>query len=457
MGPVCPFLRFGSSVFLMSRKEQTFAGGLVLLVLMSISIGFGQTSGQTVRHHRVAEQDPTMPAELVHAEDAIERKDLATAEPLLKKVADRDPKNYRAWFDLGFVANAQGRTDEAIAAYRKAVVAKPDLFESNFNLGLMLAKAKQPDAELYLRAATKLAPVQNPQEGKHGVWLALGHALETTKPEEAIAAYREAAAFDPRDPEPHLAAAALHEKANRYSDAQQEYQQVLAVDPKSAQALVGIANIYVRGQRLTEARETLSKLVQQRPDYAEGRILLGRILAMDGKNDEAIGEFRAALKLEPTNAAVEKELANVYTNAGKHAEAQPLFETLLRTTPNDADVHYALGHSYMRQKKFPEAKEQFLTTVKLKPNYGAAYGDLAFAANENKEYELVIKALDVRAKLLPEVPITYFLRATAYDHLRAYKEASQNYHSFLQIAEGKFPDQEWQARHRLIAIEPKKK
>jgi hypothetical protein len=40
--------------------------------------------------------------------------------------------------------------------------------------------------------------------------------------------------------------------------------------------------------------------------------------------------------------------------------------------------------------------------------------------------------------------------------LRAYKEAALNYHHFLDTANGQFPDQEWQARHRLTAIEPKK-
>jgi len=36
------------------------------------------------------------------------------------------------------------------------------------------------------------------------------------------------------------------------------------------------------------------------------------------------------------------------------------------------------------------------------------------------------------------------------------KEAAASYHQFLAVANGQFPDQEWQARHRLIAIEPKK-
>ena len=92
----------------------------------------------------------------------------------------------------------------------------------------------------------------------------------------------------------------------------------------------------------------------------------------------------------------------------------------------------------------------------LKPDWGIAYGDLAVAANEAQDYPLAIKALDARAKFLPEIPVGYFLRATAYDHLRDYQQAAANYHLFLQVADGKYPDQEWQARHRLITIEPKK-
>jgi len=115
-----------------------------------------------------------------------------------------------------------------------------------------------------------------------------------------------------------------------------------------------------------------------------------------------------------------------------------------------------LGRSLLRQKRFPEAQQEFFIAVKFKPDLGPAWGDLAFAASENKDYALTIRALEARAKLLPEVPITYFLRASAYDHLKDVKQAAANYHLFLNSAMGKYPDQEWQAKHRLIAIEPKK-
>ena len=61
-----------------------------------------------------------------------------------------------------------------------------------------------------------------------------------------------------------------------------------------------------------------------------------------------------------------------------------------------------------------------------------------------------------RAKYLPDTPIIFFFRATAYDHLRDAKQAAKYYHQFLEAANGKYPEQEWQAKHRLIAIEPKR-
>ena len=147
-------------------------------MLAIASIALAQTTGKTVRHHKVEVEDPSSPPELIQAESAIEKKDYATAEPLLKKVVTKDPQNFAAWFDLGFIYNALGRTDDAIAAYRESVAAKPGVFESNLNLGLTLVKAGQPDAEQFLRAATTLKPTAHAAEGQARAWLSLGMYLK---------------------------------------------------------------------------------------------------------------------------------------------------------------------------------------------------------------------------------------------------------------------------------------
>ena len=47
------------------------------------------------------------------------------------------------------------------------------------------------------------------------------------------------------------------------------------------------------------------------------------------------------------------------------------------------------------------------------------------------------------------------MRASAYDSLKDFPHAAENYRHFLLLANGKYPDEEWKARHRLKAIEPK--
>lgn len=428
---------------------------IALCVAALFPAAFSQYSGRTVRHYKVAEPDET-PPELAQAEAALEKHDFATAESLLKKVVAENPKNYQAWFDLGFAYNASGDTANSIAAYRQSVVAKPDVFESNFNLGVMLARAGQPDAEQYLRAATTLQPTANVDEGHYRAWLSLGHVLEKSSPEQAIAAFHQAAQLQPKELDPHLSSAPLLADENHFADAEQEYKQALAIDPKSNEALTGLIGIYLRGHRFGEAEDIARKMVAAQPNDSNAHLQLGNLLVADGQPEAAIPELQMAARLAPTNLTVQRQLAQAYMADKKFQPAEDQLHTLIAFTPNDPVLHRELGEALLNEHKFPDAQKEFTTAVQLKPDYAEAYGDLAFAANENKDFALTIKALDARAKFLPELPATYFLRAVAYDHFHDNKNAAANYHKFLDTDGGKNPDQEWQAQHRLIAIEPKR-
>jgi Flp pilus assembly protein TadD len=440
--------------------NRPFANAILLIVLASrvlttCAVAFAQTHA-TVRHYK--ERIDDTPPEIAEAEDAIQKNDFPAAETLLKKAIDKDPNNYQAWFDLGFVLNRLARTDESIAAYRKSVAAKPDVFESNLNLGLMLVRANNPEAEQFLRAATTLKPTAHPEEGQARAWLALAHLLENKRPDDAFQAYRKASELTPKDPEPRLSAGLLHERQKEFSAAEAEYKQVLTLDPRSTEAAIGLTNLYMKSGRLGEAEPTLRRLAVERPDDAGIHLQLGRVLAAQGKNEEAITEMQTALKLSPNDADAQRELADLYAKTGKNDQAETAYRTLLTAHANDAELHRGLGQALLRQKKFPEAQQEFWAAVQLKRDWPDPYVDLAFAASENKNYELTIKALDARAKFNTEMPVVcFFFRASAYDHLRDYKQAAVNYHLFLESANGKYPDQEWQARHRLIAIEPKKR
>ena len=446
-----------------NRFASTVASGIFrhILIPFLLAAFAGAQSHTTIRHYQ--ERIDETPPEIAEAEAAIQKGDFTGAETLLKKATDKDPKNFQAWFDLGFVLNRLDRAEESIAAYRKSVAAQPDVFESNLNLGLMLVRAKQSDAEQFLRAATVLKPTTRVEEGQARAWLALAHVLESKNPEEALTAYHKASALTPRDAEPHLAAALLQERRKQFPEAEAEYKQALALDSHSAEAhnadaAIGLTNLYMKSGRLAEAEPLLRQLAAERPTDAGIHLQLGRVLAAQGKSDDAIAEMQTALKLAADDSEAQRELADLYVAAKKDALAEPLFRGLLSAHPNDAELHRGLGQTLLRQKKFPEAQQEFLAAIRIKRDSPDVYIDLAFAASENKNYELAVRALNGRTMLNAEMPpICFFVRASAYDHLRDYKQAALDYHHFLEVAKGKYPDQEWQATHRLIAIEPKKR
>ena len=435
------------------------AGKALLIVAFATAawpVHGDQQSKPTVRHHRVEElADDSSSPEIDQAEAAMEKQDYIAAETMLLKALESNPNAYRAWFDLGYIYTATKHLPEALVAYRKSVEAKSDVFESNLNLGILLARQGQ-DAEAvkYLKAATQLKPTANIEEGHARAWLSLGLLEQADDPQHALADYAEAARLTPKDPEPRLSAGLLLEKQGKLDEAAREYRAAAMLDPKSTEPIAGLANVYSKQKRYSEAETQLRALLAMDPANSNARVQLGRVLAAEGKNEEATSALTEGQSPTSGDPHAALELGTIYVRDGKFPEAEEQFRLAAQGLPEDAEVHYALGSVLMQEKRYSESQDELLYASKLKPDLVEIYGNLAVVAAENKNYELAIHAVDERAKYLPETPATYFLRATSYDSLKATAKAVENYQRFLATDGGKMPNQEWQARHRLIAIDP---
>ena len=179
---------------------------------------------------------------------------------------------------------------------------------------------------------------------------------------------------------------------------------------------------------------------------------LATALLAQGKNDEALPVLETLRQLEPGNASVDQMLADAYSQAGHPEKADPIYARMALAQPGNEDILAGQGENLIRERQYFQAQAVLERAVQLKPDDGDAWSGLAFAASENKQYSIALHALSMRAKYLEETPATYFLWATSYDNLHLSKQAQEYYHKFLAAAGGKFPDQEWQAKHRLVAL-----
>ncbi|HZE79474.1 MAG TPA: tetratricopeptide repeat protein [Candidatus Polarisedimenticolia bacterium] len=421
---------------------------LASLVLPALA----QTRPLHKSHPQATPVDDRSADALKDAESLLQKQQYSQAEEKLQTIVTQQAQNPQAWFDLGFAQSHQGKTTDAIASYKKATQLDPKWFEAQHNLGLALAKSGDlKAAAAALKIAVTLKPTIGGQQALAAAWLSLAQVTEESAPQESLAAYQKAIELDPANPEAQLGVARMAERSGNAAAAEQQYLKLAeAGSNDSIERLIGL---YLKQKRFADAETWLHKYISANPQSTAAQLQLGKLQAAEGKTQEAIATLEPLYKTSP-DPKLARDLASLYLETKQYPAAADLLGPLVAQSPADAQLHLDYGTALMHQLKYAQAQAVLLKAVQLKPNLVEAYFDLGYAAEQNKNYELTIRVLDARAKLQPETPATYFLRATAYDNLRMYKPAAANYKLFLGVAGGKFPDQEFQARHRLKAILP---
>ena len=430
-------------------------------LLIAPAVLFDQRSHQPHEKQSSAPGPPTsaqVSAQVLDAEALIVKSDWKSAQAKLDLWLADHPADARALFDAGYVADAQSRLDDAASLYRRAIGASPQSFEAHLSLGLLLARQGQlAEGRRELAASTKLDAGDAGPAAKARAWRAMaqidrpspGSQGDTT---EASNDLLEALKLSQETPADTLLAANLAEQAGQFDAAETAYRRILADDPKSAQAQSGLAHILIAQKKYPEAETLLRSALEQSPDDPALTAQLATVLVAED-NAEALPLLQKLHDAHPENAAIARMLAAVLADAGDAAGSDRLYTGLLAASPSDAALLIGHGQNLIRQLKYSEALAIFSKATQLDPANGDGWSGVAFAASRMNQPSTVLHALTMRSKYLPEGPSTYFLWATSYDSLHQRPDAIAYYHHFLDAAAGKFPNQEWQARQRLILLE----
>ncbi|HEY1159102.1 MAG TPA: tetratricopeptide repeat protein [Terracidiphilus sp.] len=439
----------------------------LLVLLFASAAGFAQEPAQNPTAQPPAASPPVtsapqpvsepVSAQVADAEAAIVKSDWKAAAAKLDLWLAAHSDDPRALFDAGYVADAQNRLDDAESLYRRAVDANPKSFEAHLSLGLLLARqGKVDDARPELAVATNLDPGDAGPAIKARAWRALaeidrpgpGSAGDTT---EASNDLLEALKLTPETPADTLLAASLADDAGQYQAAEAAYRRVLVEDPNSAPANAGLAHLLIARKQYPEAETLLRTALKQSPDDPALNAQLATVLATQDKA-EALPLVQKLHDAHPADAAITRMLAEILADAGDYSGSDHLYISLLAANPNDPALLVGHGQNLIRQLRYAEAFAAFSKATQLDPANPDGWSGLAFAASRTNQPSITLHALTMRSKYLPEVPSTYFLWATAYDTLHQKAEAAAYYQHFLDSSAGKFPDQEWQARQRLILL-----
>jgi DNA-binding winged helix-turn-helix (wHTH) protein/Tfp pilus assembly protein PilF len=151
---------------------------------------------------------------------------------------------------------------------------------------------------------------------------------------EAIEAYKQATAIDPRYADAWGALALSYRypvvsPIVRLSDPQEvraAARRALALDPGNADALLALITLYPSYRRWQEREAHLRTFLRDYPDSALGHLQLGGLLFNVGRIEDAVTELNFSIGIDPTRQIAWLMLAKAYYYAGRDDEGDIAIE-----------------------------------------------------------------------------------------------------------------------------------
>ena len=442
------------------RMNRSFSP-LSLLILSTVLLATGTLHAQlpagttdTTAQPQSTTEDP----QRAEANAAIDRQDYPTALKLLTALAEKSPNDAHLLYDLGFTQDALDQTSAAEASYRKAIAADPNFLEPHVALGLLLARSgKLADARAELDKATTIT--SDNLIVKTRAYRALARIDQHTRPADASDELLAALKISPETSDDILLAGELAEASDDLPSAEASYRRVLAVDPQNTAATAALTHILIRQNKLDQAESQLTAALEKNPDDLTLNAQLAGLYDAQNKTAQAIPIVEKLHAAHPQDANLTRLLARLYSRDNQFDKADPLYATLISTSSQDPTLLDDRADALIHLHRFAEAEALLKRAVAQpdafpsKEDLGSAASHLAYASSVNNDPTTTLQAIEIRDKVLPQSPSSLFLSATAHDKLHQVKQAKDLYKQFLSVANGKFPDEEWEARHRLITLE----
>jgi tetratricopeptide (TPR) repeat protein len=425
------------------------------MLLVSIPTHAQLPAGTTdATQPQTPKQDPL----LTQANEALDKQDYPTALKLLTTLTEKSPNDAHLLYDLAFTQDALDQTTNAETTYRHAITADPTYFDPHLALGLLLARNnRRTEAHAELLKATTLT-TDNPAL-KARAYRALARLDQTANPATASDELLQALKLSAETPDDILLSGELAEASGEPAAAEAAYRRLLAADPQNHDATAALTHLLLHQQKPDQAETLLTAALAKDPDNPTLNAQLASLYDKQGKAAQALPLAEKLHTAHPSDPNITRLLARIYSRDQQYDKAVSLYTVLVATSPHDPTLLDDNADALIHLKRFAEAQTLLKRAVAnpdtfpSKDDLANAASHLAFAASANGDPIVTLQALTLRATVLPNSPSSLFLEATAHDKLHHTKQATDLYKQFLSVANGQFPDEEWEARHRLLALE----
>ncbi|MFZ0907952.1 MAG: tetratricopeptide repeat protein [Candidatus Acidiferrales bacterium] len=179
----------------------------------------------------------------------------------------------RAWNNLGIVSAREGRTDEAVRDFQRALEVDPGYVVALENLGNAYRQQKRWD--------------------------------------DAKSALQRAVALSPDDPDANYGLGMVFAQLDDTNRAYDYLQRALSARPDYPEALNNLGVLYLRTHRQTQAEDSFKESIRVAPAFDQPYLNLARLYDLEGDPEKARAVLLDLLKQHPGHRQAEEELQHL--------------------------------------------------------------------------------------------------------------------------------------------------
>lgn len=312
-----------------------------------------------------------------------------------EKIASNIPLTAVDYLYRGDRKRREGKLDEAIQEYCKAIDVDPDYAEPYISRGIM--------------------------HGNNGDY------------EQSIKDFSEAIRCDPFLSHAYYNRALSHHNLTHWKEAIDDYSTAIKLYPDYTVAYINRGSSYVKLGQHERAIQDYDKAVELDPNYAVAYYNRGNSYAALGQYGQAIQDYNKAIELNPNHAAAYNNRGNCYADLGQRERAIQDYDKAIKRDPTYAVAYYNRGNRYDDLGQCERAIQDYDKAIELDPNYAAAYFNRGSSYDNLGQYERAIRDYDKAIELDPNDTGAYNIRAFAYAHMSEFGKAISDIEKALSL------------------------
>lgn len=286
-------------------------------------------------------------------------------EIILKNILIINPKSTKVFFLLGRSYYLQEEFEEALSAYNKVVLFKPQGSPELWNnLGLLYAKLKRFDeAKIMYEKSLKLR--NNYPEVYYNIGVLFS---KQDKLKEAQDYFEQAITQRAKYFQAYYNLALVLAKQEKNDKSISAYHKALTIKPNSIRVKLNLAVRYSKSNKFNKAKVIYEEILKKDSSYFTAWLNLGLVYNSLKEYTLSQEALEQAVKLNPESKKAYRALAKNYSVQKMHDKAVKTLRNLLNKNPADLKTRLAYARAYYRAKKRNTALREYNKVIKLDPN-----------------------------------------------------------------------------------------